>query len=120
MSENGGAVPCCAAIFYYDRYAAIDPSPLADISLRHDVSPYEEASDEYEWCRTYVYPDVRPGFAEKHHENYDQVAERLSWTRSLQHMRDKFGIPPPDLEKIWMEHIECMYQPSFNHLLYHP
>lgn len=61
---------------------------------------------------SYKYADVDPGFAEHDLEEYDKVAARLSWGRSLDAVRKAFGAEA-DLERIWEEHTEralsCSY-----------
>jgi len=52
---------------------------------------------------SYIYPATKPGFAEHDLEEYDAVAARLAWSRTLGIVRRAFGIYV-DLEKIWENH----------------
>jgi len=57
---------------------------------------------------SYTYQDCEPGFAEHDVQEYDKVASRLSWSRSLSTVRKAFGIEV-DLERIWEEHVELEF-----------
>ncbi|KAE9969557.1 hypothetical protein EG328_006800 [Venturia inaequalis] len=57
---------------------------------------------------SYVYEDAEPGFAEHDVQEYDKVASRLSWSRSLSTVRKAFGIEI-DLERVWEEHVELEF-----------
>jgi hypothetical protein len=57
---------------------------------------------------SYTYDGVEPGFAEHDLEEYDKVASRIAWTRSLDMVRKAFHAEV-DLEKIWDNHVECKY-----------
>jgi len=59
-------------------------------------------------CPTYNYDDVKPGFAEYDLDEYDKVASRISWSRSLDTVRAAFNIEV-DLEKIWEDHVELEF-----------
>jgi len=54
---------------------------------------------------SYYYEGVEPGFAEHDLEEYDKIAARLSWSRSLDTVRKGFKVEV-DLEKVWEEHTE--------------
>lgn len=55
----------------------------------------------------FTYADVEPGFAEEDlPEDFDRVAARLAWSRSLACVTKGFGVER-DLEKIWENHLEC-------------
>jgi hypothetical protein len=53
---------------------------------------------------SYTYEDVEPGFAEHDLEEYDKLAERIAWSRSLDCVRKAFK-SEVDLEKVWEDHI---------------
>ena len=53
----------------------------------------------------YRYPGVEAGFAEHDLDVYDSAAEDLAWTRTLQMLRDAFGMKV-DLEAIRDQHLE--------------
>jgi hypothetical protein len=57
---------------------------------------------------SYTYEDCEPGFAEHDVQEFDKVASRLSWSRSLSTVRKAFGIEV-DLERIWEEHVELEF-----------
>lgn len=57
---------------------------------------------------SYVYEDAEPGFAEHDVQEYDKVASRLSWSRSLSTVRKAFGIEI-DIERVWEEHVELEF-----------
>ena len=54
--------------------------------------------------KTYSYPEVEVGFAERDLEEFDKVAAGLAWTRSLAAVRRGFEIEV-DLEGVWEEHV---------------
>lgn len=54
---------------------------------------------------SYTYQDVEPGFAEHDLDEYDKVAERLAWSRSLDIVRKGFGVEV-ELEKVWENHLD--------------
>ncbi|KAL2350076.1 dienelactone hydrolase-like protein [Cryomyces antarcticus] len=56
---------------------------------------------------SYVY-EAEPGFAEHDLDEYDKVADRLAWTRSLATVSKGFGAEV-ELEKIWEEHVELEF-----------
>jgi hypothetical protein len=53
---------------------------------------------------SYTYDDVEPGFAEHDLEEYDKLAERIAWSRSLDTVRKAFK-SEVDLEKVWEDHL---------------
>ena len=55
-----------------------------------------------------TYPDTVPGFAESDLDDYDKVAARLSWSRTLGVIRRAFGIYV-DLEAVWDNHTELEF-----------
>jgi hypothetical protein len=57
---------------------------------------------------SYSYEDAEPGFAEHDLEEWDKIASRLSWGRSLDTVRKAFKVEV-DLERVWEEHIECEF-----------
>ena len=59
---------------------------------------------------SYTYQDVEPGFAEHDLDEYDKVAERLAWSRSLSVVRKAFGVEV-ELEKVWENHLDRMLSP---------
>jgi len=61
---------------------------------------------------SYTYADVEPGFAEKDLPEFDKVADRLAWTRTLECIRKGFRVEV-DLERIWEEHTERTFHLSF-------
>jgi hypothetical protein len=52
---------------------------------------------------SYTYDGVEPGFAEHDLDEYNQLAERMAWSRSLDCVRKAFKAEV-DLEKVWEEH----------------
>jgi len=57
----------------------------------------------------YTYGGVEPGFAEHDLDEYDKIAERLAWTRSLGVVRKGLRMDVDDaLERIREETVECM------------
>jgi hypothetical protein len=58
---------------------------------------------------SYTYEGVEPGFAEHDLEEYEKVAAGIAWTRSLDCMRKAFKAEV-NLEKVWEEHIGCMFR----------
>ena len=56
-------------------------------------------------CLSYKYEGVEPGFAEHDLEDFDPIAEDLAWSRTLQVLRDAFGIKV-DLERVRDQHVE--------------
>ncbi|KAF2098771.1 dienelactone hydrolase-like protein [Rhizodiscina lignyota] len=58
---------------------------------------------------SYTYLEVEPGFAEHDLEEYDKVAERLAWTRSLAAVRKGFQVEV-ELEKVWENHLELEFK----------
>jgi len=57
---------------------------------------------------SYTYEDVEPGFAEHDLEEFDKIASRISWSRSLDTMRKAFQAEV-DLERIWDDHVELEF-----------
>ncbi|KAF2405481.1 NTF2-like protein [Trichodelitschia bisporula] len=57
---------------------------------------------------SYTYTGVAPGFAEHDLEEYDKVADRLAWSRSLDCLRKAFKTEV-DLESVWEEHVELEF-----------
>lgn len=60
----------------------------------------------------YTYEGVDPGFAEADLDEYDAVADALSWSRSLSMVRRGFGAEV-DLERTWEENVErtlCLHK----------
>jgi hypothetical protein len=57
---------------------------------------------------SYTYDDVEPGFAERDLEEFDKVASRISWSRSLDAVRKAFKTEV-DLEKVWEDHVELEF-----------
>lgn len=57
---------------------------------------------------SYTYDDVEPGFAEHDLEEFNKVASRISWSRSLDTIRKAFKAEV-DLEKVWEEHVELEF-----------
>jgi hypothetical protein len=57
---------------------------------------------------SYTYEDAEPGFAEHDVQEFDKVASRLSWSRSLSTVRKAFGIEL-DLERVWEKHVELEF-----------
>lgn len=55
---------------------------------------------------SFVYEGVEPGFAEHDLEEYDKVAERIAWSRSLDCVRKAFK-SELDLERLWEDHLNC-------------
>jgi hypothetical protein len=53
---------------------------------------------------SYTYDGAEPGFAEHDLEEYERVAARIAWARSLDCVRKAFR-SEVDLEKVWEEHI---------------
>ncbi|KAI4156634.1 MAG: hypothetical protein LQ340_000137 [Diploschistes diacapsis] len=56
-------------------------------------------------CASYKYEGVEPGFAEQDLEDFDSIAEDLAWGRTLQVLRQAFGMKV-DVEKIRDQHME--------------
>lgn len=54
---------------------------------------------------SYSYEGAEPGFAEHDLEEYNKIAARLSWGRSLDSVRKAFKVEA-DLEKVWEKHTE--------------
>jgi hypothetical protein len=54
---------------------------------------------------SYSYEGAEPGFAEHDLEEYNKIAARLSWSRSLDTVRKGFKVEV-DLEGVWEEHTE--------------
>jgi hypothetical protein len=54
---------------------------------------------------SYSYEGAEPGFAEHDLEEYNKIAARLSWGRSLDTVRKGFKVEV-DLEGVWEEHTE--------------
>ena len=54
---------------------------------------------------SYSYEGVEPGFAEHDLDEYNKIATRLSWARSLDTVRKGFKVEV-DLERVWEEHTE--------------
>ncbi len=91
----------CALVAYYPTHlpstnTAFPPSLLVQIHI---------AASQHFGTRhpSYTYPDAESGFAEHDSDQYDKIASRLSWSRSLGVMRKGFGIDV-DLEAIWENH----------------
>ncbi|KAF2433443.1 dienelactone hydrolase-like protein [Tothia fuscella] len=57
---------------------------------------------------SYAYEGVEPGFAEWDLEEFDKVASRIAWTRSLDAVRKGFRAEV-DIEKVWDEHVELEF-----------
>ncbi|KAF3905955.1 hypothetical protein ABW21_db0202243 [Orbilia brochopaga] len=55
--------------------------------------------------KTRIYPDAKPGFAEKTSVHYNPTAANLAYSRSLAIIRGTVG-PEIDLEEIWSEHLQ--------------
>jgi len=54
---------------------------------------------------SYTYEGAEPGFAEHDLDEYNKVAARLAWSRSLDCVRKAFRTEV-DLEKVWDQHVE--------------
>ena len=91
----------CALVAYYPPYlpkttTAYPSSLLLQIHLASSQTfgtPHP----------SYVYPDTNEGFAEHDLDEFDSVAARLAWSRSLGLVRKGFGIDV-DLEAVWENH----------------
>lgn len=59
-------------------------------------------------CKSYVYPESKPGFAGVDFETYDKVSAGLAWSRTLGLLRQRLGVEV-DLESIWDNHTERMF-----------
>ena len=58
---------------------------------------------------SYRYPDTESGFAEHDLDEYDKIAERLAWSRTLGLLREGFGMTT-DLESIWDNHTRLEFE----------
>lgn len=58
---------------------------------------------------SYTYDGAEPGFAEHDLDEYDKVAERLAWSRSLDVVRKGFGVEV-ELEKVWENHLDLEFK----------
>jgi hypothetical protein len=63
---------------------------------------------------SFTYPETEAGFAQPDAKEYDLVAARLAWSRTLAVVKKKFRIET-DLEKIWEDHMACKF--SFSYFL---
>ena len=54
--------------------------------------------------RTFSYPHAMAGFAEAGSSRYEKISSNLSWSRTLEAVREGFDIKP-DLEAIWDNHL---------------
>jgi len=54
---------------------------------------------------SYTYEGAEPGFAEHDLDEYNKIAARLAWSRSLDCVRKAFRAEV-DLEKVWEQHVE--------------
>lgn len=89
-----------ALIAYYPTRlpAAKTTFPRQTEYLLHLTAGYETT------LRSYVYPDVQPGFAEADLDEYDRVAADLSWSRTIGTVKKAFKIEV-DLEPLWDEYL---------------
>ncbi|KAI9653391.1 MAG: hypothetical protein M1821_007056 [Bathelium mastoideum] len=59
--------------------------------------------------KAYTYDGVAAGFAEHDLDEYDKVAERIAWSRSLGAVRKGFRMEA-DLERVWDKHTELEFK----------
>ena len=102
------ALPHCVSLVCYYPTAVTSPThkyPASLSLLCHlaSIQPFGTAS-----FKTYVYPDVYPGFAESDLQEYDKFAAGLSWARTLACLRRSFGIVI-DLEQVVDEYEKCKF-----------
>lgn len=92
----------CALVAYYpDTVPVIGAGFPTSLKVAiHLAGPPNDVPN----CRVYSYLDVKPGFAEENHEQYDKVSASLAWSRTLSVLRKTFDIEV-DLEKIWDDHV---------------
>jgi len=100
-------MPHCAALVCY--YPTSIPNPSYKYPTQLNLLVHLAASQGFApRFKSYVYPAVEPGFAEQDLPEYDKVAGRLSWTRSLGAVRKGFKTEV-DLEPVWDEHVELEF-----------
>ncbi|MCJ1313955.1 hypothetical protein MMC25_007635 [Agyrium rufum] len=90
--------PCAFVAFYPTKLPDVAPKSIL-FHLAADASVESTAELAH-----YVYQETKPGFAERTRDTYSKLHERLAWTRSLEAVRQGFGIKV-DLEKVWEEHL---------------
>ncbi|KAI9712323.1 MAG: hypothetical protein M1820_001536 [Bogoriella megaspora] len=79
-------------------------------TVRKRVDPGSGAGGELNLgYKAYTYEDVEAGFAEHDLDEYDKVAARLAWSRSLAAVRKGFRIEV-DLESVWDHHTDLEFK----------
>ena len=93
----------CALVAYYPIEVPAPPAGFpSNLNVIVHLAGCQSLVTE---CRHYVYPNVKPGFAEGELEFYERVSANIAWSRTLMVLRKGFQIEV-DLEKIWDTHTE--------------
>ena len=92
----------CALVAYYpDRLPHPNMGFPPSLNVCVHLAGTQPMGAKY---KSYVYPDVTPGFAERDLEEFDRISADLAWTRTLGLVRKALEMEV-DLEAIWEEHV---------------
>jgi SnoaL-like domain len=91
---------CALAAYYPTRLPTYSTAFPPSLSVQIHIASSQNFGTRHP---SYTYPDTASGFAEHDADEYDKIASRLAWSRSLGLMRRTFGIEV-DLEAIWENH----------------